>query len=100
MIALLFFFVILASAANAAAIADLEGTWSTKSLKVTTGPVSTVSSSLGLLREDPELICFLLQSFYDFSEDKLLEPSLPGISYSFTTSGHYEEAYYRAISNR
>ena len=30
----------------------------------------------------------------------MLEPSLPGIAYSFTADGHYEEAYYRAISNR
>jgi len=30
----------------------------------------------------------------------MIEPSHPGISYSFTADGHYEEAYYRAISNR
>jgi hypothetical protein len=29
----------------------------------------------------------------------LIEPSRPGISYSFTYDGFYEEAYYRAISN-
>lgn len=28
------------------------------------------------------------------------EPDLTGISYSFTDDGHFEEAYYRAISNR
>jgi len=31
--------------------------------------------------------------------EKFIEPSLTGISYSFTDDGHYEESYYRAISN-
>ena len=39
------------------------------------------------------------QGFYDPLNDRLIEPSLPGISYSFTGDGHYEEAYYRAIPN-
>ena len=30
----------------------------------------------------------------------MFEPDLTGFSYSFTDDGHYEEAYYRAISNR
>ena len=30
----------------------------------------------------------------------MFEPNLTGISYSFTDDGYYEEAYYRAISNR
>lgn len=30
----------------------------------------------------------------------MLEPDLTGFSYSFTDDGHFEEAYYRAISNR
>ena len=30
----------------------------------------------------------------------MFEPNLTGISYSFTGNGWYEEAYYRAISNR
>lgn len=30
----------------------------------------------------------------------MFEPNLTGISYSFTNDGYYEEAYYRAISNR
>ncbi|KAI9711163.1 MAG: Reversal of tor2 lethality [Chrysothrix sp. TS-e1954] len=54
----------------------LEGTWSTKSAKVLTGP-----------------------GFYDPVSEKLIEPALTGISYSFTKDGFYEEAYYRAISN-
>lgn len=29
----------------------------------------------------------------------MIEPSRPGISYSFTSDGFYEESYYRAISN-
>lgn len=31
--------------------------------------------------------------------DRLIEPALTGISYSFTIDGYYEEAYYRAVSN-
>ena len=30
----------------------------------------------------------------------MFEPPLTGFSYSFTDDGHYEEAFYRAISNR
>lgn len=48
---------------------------------------------------DLDLIC-LSQDFYDLANDELLEPKLPGISYSFTSTGYYEEAYYRAIANR
>lgn len=55
----------------------LVGTWSTKSKAVFTGP-----------------------GFYNPVTDRLIEPNHPGISYSFTEDGHYEEAYYRAISNR
>lgn len=55
----------------------LVGTWTTKSKAVFTGP-----------------------GFYNPVTDKLTEPSHPGISYSFTADGHYEQAYYRAISNR
>lgn len=32
--------------------------------------------------------------------DSFIEPRRTGISYSFTSDGYYEEAYYRAISNR
>ncbi|KAE9363073.1 hypothetical protein N431DRAFT_550813 [Stipitochalara longipes BDJ] len=60
------------SAINAA----LVGTWSTKSAKVLTGP-----------------------GFYNPVNDSFIEPSLTGISYSFTADGFYEEAYYRAVSN-
>ncbi|OXV07640.1 hypothetical protein Egran_04596, partial [Elaphomyces granulatus] len=37
--------------------------------------------------------------FYDPINDRFKEPSLTGISYSFTDDGFYEEAYYRALSN-
>ncbi len=57
--------------------AALVGTWTTKSKTVFTGP-----------------------GFYNPVTDKLTEPRLPGISYSFSADGHYEEAYYRAIANR
>ncbi|CAF9907383.1 MAG: hypothetical protein GOMPHAMPRED_005093 [Gomphillus americanus] len=55
---------------------NLIGTWTTKSKTVFTGP-----------------------GIYNPVEDKFTEPSLPGISYSFTQDGYYEEAYYRAIDN-
>ncbi|MCJ1232280.1 Reversal of tor2 lethality [Varicellaria rhodocarpa] len=54
----------------------LTGTWSTKSRQVFTGP-----------------------GFYDPVNERMFEPNLTGISYSFTDDGYYEEAYYRAISN-
>ncbi len=41
-----------------------------------------------------------LQGFYDPVTEKMIEPEHTGISYSFTDDGHFEEAYYRAISNR
>ena len=41
-----------------------------------------------------------IQGFYDPVNEKMFEPSLTGFSYSFTADGFYEEAYYRAISNR
>jgi hypothetical protein len=43
---------------------------------------------------------YCTQGFYDPVNEKMFEPSLTGISYSFTDDGHYEEAYYRAIANR
>lgn len=55
---------------------QLTGTWTTKSRSVITGP-----------------------GFYDPVNEKIFEPALTGFSYSFTDDGHYEEAYYRAISN-
>jgi hypothetical protein len=55
---------------------DIVGTWSTKSNQTLTGP-----------------------GFYDPINENMIEPSRTGISYSFTADGHYEEAYYRAISN-
>ncbi|KIN08223.1 hypothetical protein OIDMADRAFT_175080 [Oidiodendron maius Zn] len=55
---------------------SLVGTWSTKSGKVLTGP-----------------------GFYNPVNDSFIEPRRTGISYSFTSDGYYEEAYYRAISN-
>lgn len=54
----------------------LEGTWSSKSNQVFTGP-----------------------GFYDPVEELLIEPALPGISYSFTADGHFEEALYQVSGN-
>ena len=66
------------AAAQAAGQINLQlvGTWTTKSRSVFTGP-----------------------GFYDPVKDKMTEPALTGISYSFTVDGYYEEAYYRAGSN-
>lgn len=41
----------------------------------------------------------LSQGFYDPINDDLIEPDHTGISYSFTSDGYFEEAYYRAIAN-
>jgi len=40
------------------------------------------------------------QDFYDPVNDRFTEPKHPGISYSFSADGNYEESYYRAIANR
>lgn len=53
---------------------ELVGTWTSKSNTVFTGP-----------------------GFYDPVDELLIEPDLPGISYSFTDDGHYEEALYRVV---
>lgn len=54
----------------------LIGTWSSKSNTVFTGP-----------------------GFYDPVDELLIEPALPGISYSFTEDGHWEEAIYQVTAN-
>ena len=46
---------------------SIYGTWSSKSNQVFTGP-----------------------GFYDPVDELLIEPSLPGLSYSFTEDGWYE----------
>ncbi|CCF60301.1 hypothetical protein KAFR_0J02370 [Kazachstania africana CBS 2517] len=55
---------------------QLYGTWSSKSNQVFTGP-----------------------GFYDPVDELLIEPALPGISYSFTEDGWFEEATYQITSN-
>ncbi|QBM90314.1 Chaperone for protein-folding [Metschnikowia aff. pulcherrima] len=55
---------------------ELEGTWLSKLNSVFTGP-----------------------GFYDPVDELLVEPALPGISYSFTSDGHFEEALYRITSD-
>ncbi|CAR26964.1 hypothetical protein ZYGR_0I02340 [Zygosaccharomyces rouxii] len=55
---------------------DLTGTWSSKSNQVFTGP-----------------------GFYDPVDELIIEPSLPGISYSFTEDGHWEMATYLVSGN-
>ncbi|KAI9845285.1 MAG: Reversal of tor2 lethality [Thelocarpon superellum] len=67
---------LITSVASQAIDSQLTGTWTTKSRSVLTGP-----------------------GFYDPVNEKMFEPALTGISYSFTDDGHFEEAYYRAISN-
>lgn len=63
-------------AAQGVVDANLYGTWSSKSNKTLTG-----------------------EGFYNPSNDSMLEPALPGISYSFTSDGFWEEALFRAIAN-
>ncbi|KAL4957207.1 chaperone for protein-folding within the ER, fungal-domain-containing protein [Aspergillus filifer] len=65
-----------AASVSARNAADLVGTWTTKSRQVSTGP-----------------------GFYDPVEDKFIEPKLPGVSFSFTEDGYFEEAFYRAVAN-
>ncbi|SCU78273.1 LANO_0A02586g1_1 [Lachancea nothofagi CBS 11611] len=55
---------------------SLYGTWTSKSNQVFTGP-----------------------DFYDPVEELLKEPSLPGISFSFTEDGYFEEAIYQVEGN-
>lgn len=68
--------VIAAVAADSNDKSKLVGTWTSKSNTVFTGP-----------------------GFYDPVDELLIEPDLPGISYSFTEDGYYEEALYRVTSN-
>ncbi|RDW83690.1 Protein rot1 [Aspergillus mulundensis] len=76
MLAIYFVASLLASLASARNAADLVGTWTTKSRQVFTGP-----------------------GFYDPILDELIEPKLTGVSFSFTSDGYFEEAFYRAVSN-
>ncbi|KAH3662217.1 hypothetical protein OGAPHI_005465 [Ogataea philodendri] len=55
---------------------SLNGTWSSKSNTVFTGP-----------------------GFYDPIDELLIEPALPGISYSFHDDGYFEEAIYQVTPN-
>lgn len=55
---------------------QIEGTWSSKSNQVFTGP-----------------------GFFDPIDELLIEPSLPGISYSFTKDGYWEQATYQVSGN-
>ncbi|ODQ47049.1 hypothetical protein PICMEDRAFT_31069, partial [Pichia membranifaciens NRRL Y-2026] len=54
----------------------IVGTWSSKANTVFTGP-----------------------GFYDPVDELLIEPALPGISYSFTEDGYWEEAIYQITPN-
>ncbi|KAK6454919.1 reversal of tor2 lethality [Scheffersomyces xylosifermentans] len=57
-------------------LSQLVGTWSSKSQKVFTGP-----------------------GFFNPGEELLVEPSLPGISYSFDDIGNWEQAIYQVAGN-
>ncbi|VVT49415.1 uncharacterized protein SAPINGB_P002259 [Magnusiomyces paraingens] len=65
-----------ATATSSSGAVEFEGTWSSKSNSVFTGP-----------------------DFYDPVDELLIEPALPGISYSFTSDGYFEQALYRVTSN-
>lgn len=71
---LFFLFVGLAVASDSGL--TLVGTWTTKSNMVFTGP-----------------------GFYDPIDELLIEPPIPGRSYSFTEDGYYELAYYIVSPN-
>jgi hypothetical protein len=77
---------------------ELVGTWSSKSKKVHTGPVRDAKIPMGITALDTAANS--KQGFYNPVKDNLIEPDLPGISYSFTADGWYEEAYYRVEPNR
>lgn len=74
---------------------SIVGTWSTKSNSTFTGPVRL---SLRVPAQDHD--SNTRQGFYDVAKDAMIEPAHPGISYSFTDDGFFEEAYFRAIANR
>ena len=104
---------VLISLVSATTDPQLTGTWTTKSRSVITGPVSAaLYFAMPIFRcfrkiEIQESRCMLEfskthrgQGFYDPVNERIFEPVLTGFSYSFTDDGHYEEAYYRAVSNR
>ncbi|KAK6337725.1 Reversal of tor2 lethality [Orbilia brochopaga] len=62
--------------AIAANVTSLEGTWTSKSDTVVTGP-----------------------DIYDPIGERLIEPRLPGTAFSFTADGHFEEAIYNVVGN-
>ncbi|KAF3079157.1 Reversal of tor2 lethality [Orbilia oligospora] len=61
---------------TAANVTSLEGTWTSKSETVVTGP-----------------------DIYDPVGERLIEPRLPGTAFSFTNDGYFEEAIYVVIGN-
>ncbi|KAI9670962.1 MAG: Reversal of tor2 lethality [Alyxoria varia] len=69
-------FCLLSPLVMAAIDPQIVGTWTSKTGKVLTGP-----------------------GFYNPNKEEMLEPDLPGISYSFTEDGYYETALYRALAN-
>lgn len=86
----------LAPVAQAAYDSALVGTWTTKSKKVGRRGKGNASRS----HASNNLQVLTGSGFYDPINDKLIEPDLTGFSYSFTSDGYYEEAYYRAVANR
>jgi hypothetical protein len=68
------------------------------------GPPNLAKSLQGQYVYQSPAVCSLeltvVQGFYDVVKDELIEPRLTGISFSFTEDGHFEEAFYRAVSNR
>ena len=91
-----------ASLISGAGDPQLEGTWTTKSRKVLTGPVRVCAWPRKPLPWGLDMPLRLTpsQGFYDPVNEKMFEPDLTGFSYSFTKDGFYESAYYRAVANR
>ena len=102
--------VTLVSLVDAQVDPELTGTWTTKSRKVFTGPVGRLqcfflSHNQTFLERVFGVVkqwrwTYIHKGFYDPINDKFIEPAITGFSYSFTDEGHFEVAYYRAISNR
>lgn len=91
---------LLSAVTSTGSASELVGTWSTKSLAVTTGPVRIIDCTMPALLFRPINIVPSCQTFYNPAKEQLFEPRLTGISYTFDSEGHYEEALYRSLANR
>ncbi|OUT24769.1 hypothetical protein CAS74_001159 [Pichia kudriavzevii] len=101
------------AAAAAAATTDTTGTTGTSSLSSESSSSSSSQASTSAEAIDPKKVSdsvvgtwssksntvFTGPEFYDPIDELLIEPALPGISYSFTEDGYWEEAIYQVSAN-